>query len=358
MIAIILAGGSGTRFWPLSRHAHPKQSLTLWGDKPMIAHTVSRLSSVCLPEHILIVCGPHLLDQLRAALPDLDAAQFIVEPTPRNTAPAIALATAIAQRRFGSEHVIGVFPSDHFIGDDEAFTQCLLTADQAARTGAIVTLGICPTRPETGYGYICYQPPAERSLAAGRAWPVEAFVEKPDLTRAISYLERGDHLWNAGMFFFTPTTLDAQIAAHMPDLHAGIATIAAAYGTPDEHDALTAIFPTLPSISIDYGVMERASHILVIPATFIWSDVGHWAALPELHSADERGNVLHADAIAHDTHNTTVWSTTDRLVALVGARDLIVVDTPDALLILPRERAQDVRAITDELKRRRRDTLL
>lgn len=351
MIAIVLAGGSGTRFWPLSRHARPKQSLTLWGDTPMIAHTVARLSPTIPADRVLVVCGPHLVDQLRAALPDLPADQFIVEPTPRNTAPAIALATAIAHERFGDD-VLGVFPSDHYIGDLDAFHQCLAAADKAARTGAIVTMGIPPTRPETGFGYIRYQAPQDRSQRAGRPWPVAAFVEKPDAARALTYMDAGDYLWNAGMFFFTAETMQAELARNLPDMLDGVQRIARG------QDTLAAVFPTLQNISIDYGVMERAQRVEVIPATFTWSDVGHWAALHEVQHADSAGNVTHGDAIAIDARDNVIWSGADRLVALVGVRDLVVVDTPDAMLVLPRGRAQDVRLVIEQLKTTDRTDLL
>lgn len=351
MIAIVLAGGSGTRFWPLSRHAHPKQSLVLWGDQPMIAHTVSRLSPSIPPERVLVVCGPHLVEQLRAALPHLPADQFIVEPTPRNTAPAIALATAIAQARFGDD-VIGVFPSDHYIGDLPAFHQCLAAADAEARAGSIVTMGIPPTRPETGFGYIRYEPPADRSQRQGKPWPVASFVEKPDHARALQYLDSGDYLWNAGMFFFTAATMMAELARSLPDMLAGVNRIA-------RGDAeLAEVFPTLQNISIDYGVMERAQRVSVIPATFTWSDVGHWAALHEVQTPDAQGNVTRGHAIAADSRHNVIWGTSDRLVALIGVDDLVVVDTPDAVLVLPRARAQDVRLVIDQLKATGRTDLL
>jgi mannose-1-phosphate guanylyltransferase len=343
MIAIILAGGSGTRFWPLSRHARPKQSLTLWGDSPMIAHTVARLEPTIPTSRVLVVCGPHLVEQLRAALPQLAPDQFIVEPTPRNTAPAIALATVIARQRFGDD-VIGVFPSDHFIGDLAAFHQCLAAADKAARAGSIVTMGIPPTRPETGFGYIRYEAPEDRSQRAGRPWPVSSFIEKPNLERALAYLDSGDYLWNTGMFFFTAGTMEAELQRHLPDMLDGVQRIA------HDNAALADVFPTLQNISIDYGVMERAQKVSVIPATFTWSDVGHWAALHEVQPADDHGNVTHGHVVAADAHDNVLWSAAGRLVSAVGVRDLIVVDTPDAVLVLPRARAQDVRLIVDKLK--------
>lgn len=359
MHAIIMAGGSGTRFWPMSRRLRPKQLLALFGEQTMMAQTAERLRPLTGDEGMLIVTGAHLVDGIQAALPSLPAENIIAEPVGRNTAPCIGLATHLIEHRAGQgeDPIIGVFAADHHVADPEGFRAAVAVAVEAAsEPGVIVTLGIAPTRPETGYGYIQYQPEGEQ----GGAYPVNRFVEKPDRATAERYLASGDHLWNAGLFFFRASTMRQEIARQLPRMAERLDAIAAAFDDEDGgQSALARIFPTLESISIDYGVMEDAAHVKVVPADVGWNDVGHWAALPGLLEADDDGNILRGDVIARDTRHTAAFNDrTDHLLAVVGVDDLVVVTTEDATLVVPRERAQQVRDIVKALKEAHRDELL
>lgn len=354
MIATILAGGSGTRFWPLSRQDHPKQLLNLWGERAMIGETAERLAGYTSRDKILVISGPHLADAIRDALPEIAANNHVIEPEPRNTAPAIALAAAFSDHRFGDE-VMGIFPSDHYIGRAKAFYRALKCAEAAASEGGIVTLGITPTRPETGYGYIHCATIPDEDL---QALVVANFVEKPDMKTALSYLASGDYLWNSGMFFFRPSVLFAEIKAHLPNLHTHIQAIREALGTPAQDEAIKTHFAQMEKISIDYGVMEKARDVKVVPANFAWSDVGHWAAISEVKPSDEANNVIMGKAITHDTFETVIYNTTDRVIAVSGLDNIVIVDTPDALLVLPKERAQDVRILVEKLRKMGHDDVL
>lgn len=356
MVGVILAGGSGTRFWPLSRRERPKQLLKLFGGQPMIAHTVQRLDGLIGVERTLIVCGPHLVEPIREALPQLPPENLIVEPLPRNTAPAIGLAATVVAERFGEDEVMVVLPSDHFIAPRTAFQSCLRVAAEAAAQGPILTLGIPPTRPETGYGYI-------RQGAAGEGGgpirPVEAFVEKPSLAKALAYLGDERFLWNSGMFLLTARTMLDECARQLPELAGVLQTIRGHLAAGAADEAWAEAFASAPDISIDYGIMEGAPRVEVVPATFQWSDVGHWAALPEIHDPNEEGNVVRAPATLIDVSNSILYSQDGaRHMGVVGVDDLIVVDTPDALLIVPRHKAQRVREVVAALKEAGLDDLI
>ncbi len=309
----------------------------------MIAETIARLPD---PTRAWVVVGERLLESTRAAVPELADDAFVVEPMARNTAPAIALAALRARRELGDE-VVAVFPSDHAVTKPDAFRKALGHAERAAKDGAIVTLGIRPSRPETGYGYIRY--------TAGDAdvLPVEAFVEKPDLETAQEYVAAGNYAWNAGIFVFRPSVVLAEFERQCPEIHEQLQAIEAS----DADDAVHRAFEAMPSISFDYAVMEGAQNVAVVPAEIGWSDLGHWAALPEVREVDGSGNIQHGDVILEDVSNSTVWSDSGRLVACVGIDDLVVVDTDDAVLVVPRSRAQDVRAIVAALEKAGRDKL-
>ncbi|MFW5968361.1 MAG: mannose-1-phosphate guanylyltransferase [Persicimonas sp.] len=345
MISVILAGGSGTRFWPLSRRDRPKQLVALWDDTPMIRATVERVEQVSDGDRVFVVLGDHLVDATREVL---EETTFIVEPCARNTAPAIGLAAIHAQKRFGDEP-IAIFPADHFIGGIEDFERCLHLADKRARDGDIVTLGIRPTRPETGYGYIRFEggAPGSDELVAR---PVDEFVEKPTRRIAREYVASGDYVWNSGMFVFTPSTLFGEMERQLPEMHEAMMAIGEAIGTEREDEVTRERFAALEGISIDYGIMEGAESVAVIPATFSWSDVGHWAALDEVRPTDDDGNVVEANAHLVDVRDSVVFSENDdRLIAACGLEGMVVVDTPDALLVIPKERAQDVKQIVHDL---------
>lgn len=338
MHAIILAGGSGTRFWPVSRRARPKQLLSLIGETSMIEQTLARLPD---PRRAWIVVGEPLLAATRATLPDLDDDAWVVEPMARNTAPAIALAALRAQDELDDE-IVAVFPSDHAVTRPDVFRSALAEAEKGAKEGKIVTLGIEPTRPETGYGYIRY------ADGDGPVLKVDAFVEKPDLATAQKYVDAGNYAWNAGIFVFRPSVVLDEIERQQPELYEQLARISEASG--DRESVVRDAFEKMPSISFDYAVMEGARNVAIVPVEMGWSDLGHWAALPDVLEPDENGNITKGDALLHDVTGSTVWSETGRTVACVGVEDLVVVDTEDAVLVLPRSRAQDVRAIVAMLE--------
>lgn len=310
----------------------------------MIGETYQRLAGFTDESKIFVICGRHLVEQVSDALPQLAKENLIVEPQARNTAPAIALATAFAKARFGDE-VVGIFPSDHYIGKVKSFYECLEQAERTAHNHQIVTIGITPTRPETGYGYIeCALAPEEDAMG------VQAFVEKPSLPLALEYLASGRYLWNAGMFFFRPSALFSAMRTHMPNSTAPIGKIVESIDTTRQEETIEQCFAQLESISIDYGVMEKAEDVWVVPAPFAWSDVGHWAALSEVKDSDDADNVILGKAVTHETSDTVIYNTTDRVIAVSGLDKLVIVDTPDALLVLPKERAQDVRILVEKLK--------
>ena len=359
MLPIILAGGSGTRFWPLSRRDSPKQLLSLFGDgRAMVDITLERLQGLAAEagHPVQIVCRADLVPATEAALSAPETARFIAEPSARNTAPAIVLAAARAELLTGDEP-LGIFPADHYIRGRAGFEETLRLAAERARAGAILTVGIPPTRPETGYGYIeChgdFDDPAE--AVGGGAMRVRAFVEKPDRERALGYLAAGRYLWNAGIFVFRPSTLWRELERQQPAFFEAAMGLREALGQAGgalEGDAVVAAFEAMEAISIDYAVMEGAAAVEVIPARFHWSDVGHWAALDEVFETDEHGNVVEARAILDDVHSSIIYSkTSDRLIAAIGVDDLVIVDTPDAVLVVPKERAQAVRELHGVLER-------
>jgi mannose-1-phosphate guanylyltransferase len=348
--AVIMAGGSGTRFWPASRVERPKQLLALGidPDESLLHATVRRLAPLILPKDVFIATGKHLADSTAHAVPDVPVAQILAEPIPRNTAPCIGWAAATIARR-DPDAIICVLPSDQCIGDENAFREVVARAIESAKNGFITTIGIVPTRPETGYGYI----EVGDDLANG-VKKIARFVEKPDRAHAESYLAGKKHLWNAGMFFFRAKTMLEAIATHLPDLAKGLASIDEAASKGVEAKTLDEIFPKMPSVSIDNGVMEKADKLAVVPGDFGWNDVGSWQSAWELAAQDANGNALPATGIAIDARGNLVRDMTTRaskrVIALLGVSDLVVVDTEDALLVMPRERAQDVRAIVDALK--------
>jgi len=351
--AVIMAGGVGSRFWPSSRAAMPKQLLDLTGSgRTMIAATVARLQPEIPPERVIVVTGRVTLAAVRAALPDLPPENILAEPTGRNTAPCIGWAAVHVARR-DPQGVLAVMPSDHLVADEAAFMAAVRTAVGAARGGALVTFGITPDHPETGFGYI----EMGDEVAPG-VRDVRRFVEKPDLATAERYLAAGNFAWNSGMFFFVASRILEEIGRQMPDLGSGLGEIGAAIGSDAQDAVVERVFPTLPSESVDYGIMEGASGILCVPASFGWSDLGSWAAAYELSGKDSGGNAIGADAIVVGSRGCLVRAPADKLVALVGVEDLVVVDTGDSLLVCRREQAQDVKQVVTALKQRGRKDLL
>ncbi|MBK6797111.1 MAG: mannose-1-phosphate guanylyltransferase [Acidobacteria bacterium] len=352
MQAVIMAGGSGTRFWPASRETMPKQFLRITSDRTMLEETIARVTSFTEIERVSVVVGrihEKITCDLVAGMP----VRVLVEPTGRNTAACIGLA-ALHLSRISEDDPMVVLPADHFIADPGAFSDTIRAAAEVAKTGAIVTLGITPSRPETGYGYI--QAAGEKGVSSGlKYYEVERFVEKPDYQTAVSYLTKGNYLWNSGIFLFTPRVILDELRNCVPELYDGLLKIDQSIDDGNYEKILEEVYPGLPSISIDYGVMERTKNqILVFRADFGWSDVGSWQALYELRSKeyDSRGNLVLADSMIVDSENNLVYSSTDRKIALLGVDDLVVVDTPDALMVADVTRSQDVKRFTEMLKRK------
>jgi len=342
-----MAGGSGTRFWPASRGTRPKQLLPLaGGELSLIAETVERIAPLVPSERVLVVTSQLLADATAKELSALPRENILAEPMGRNTAPCVGWAAAHVRRR-DPDAVLMVLPADHHIGDPDTYRATLRTALAAADDGALVTVGIEPTRPETGYGYI--------ELGATQSEGVHAvsrFVEKPDLARAEEFVASGRFVWNSGMFFFRADSVLAEVARQLPALAERLEEYDAAALKGQEDEVIAATYGSLESVSFDHGIMERAQRVAVVPGSFGWSDLGSWTTAYELASKDADGNAVRADAVLVDASNCYVSATSGKLVALVGVHDLIVVETEDALLVMPRERAQDVRAVVDVLKAR------
>jgi mannose-1-phosphate guanylyltransferase len=351
--AVVMAGGVGARFWPESRARTPKQLLDLTGEgRAMIAATVARLSPDIPPARVIVVTGEITAGECARALPGVPPANILAEPVGRNTAACIGWAAVHALRR-DPDAVLAVVPSDHLVADEAAFRASLRTAVAAARSGALVTFGVRPDRPETGFGYIEAGDEASPGVRAAAR-----FVEKPDLLTAERYLASGRFLWNSGMFFFGARRILDEIRASMPSLADGLDAIAEVAGTAQEAEVVSRLYPSLEATSIDYGVMEKARGILVVPVSFGWSDLGSWDAAYDRSRKDAAGNALPADAVAVGSQGCLARAPAGKLVALVGVRDLIVVDTGDALLVCRREGSQDVKAVVDALKARGRKDLL
>lgn len=357
LYAVILAGGSGTRFWPLSRRLAPKQLLSLTGERTMLQDTVLRLGSSVPAERIVVVTGRDLVDETRRQLRVIKTdATVISEAVGRNTALAIAVA---AERLLAadSDAVMVVLPADHTIAKPDVFLSTVAAAADVARDGYLVTIGIVPRRPETGYGYIKQGAPLARSGAkVGRgaeAFRVERFVEKPDRARAKEYLAAGTFLWNSGMFVWRAADVLGELRRFVPGVASAGADIARAMAAPAPDEArVRGFYETAESVSIDYAVMERSARVAVVPAEFGWNDVGSWAALDEVAAKDERGNVISGRVVDVDSRRSIVYAQ-DRVVATIGLDSLIVVDTPDATLVCAKDRAQEVRKVVDALEAQR-----
>jgi mannose-1-phosphate guanylyltransferase len=348
--AIVMAGGSGTRFWPASRATRPKQFLRLAGTREtLLQATVRRASEVVTLQRVLVVTGERHAALAVEQLPDLPRENLLLEPAGRNTAPCIAWAAAHVRRR-DAQGVIAALPADPHIADEALFAEALQRAFAAASTGSIATLGIEPTRPETGYGYLEVGDRLGEGLHR-----VGAFVEKPTRERAQQFLQSGAYLWNSGMFFFRADVILREIDRFLPELGAFVREIDAATGPEQERALVGQRYAGLPSISIDYGVMEKAGGIVVVPARFGWDDLGSWAAAWALASKDDRGNSSNAELISIDSSGCLARAPSGKLVVLLGLTDTVVVDTEDALLVMPRDRAQDVSKVVQALKATGRD---
>lgn len=344
--ALIMAGGRGERFWPKSRKRMPKQFLSLTDDgKTMIQHTVERILPIVDLEDVYIVTNRDYLPLVQEQLPDLPHANILCEPVGRNTAPCIGLGAVHIARKY-EDAVMLVLPSDHLIKYNTIFLNTLSDAAEIAQQGEnLVTLGITPDYPETGYGYIKFNP--DETL--GRAFAVDRFVEKPDLETAKAYLATEQYLWNSGMFIWKVSTILKNLERYLPETYAGLQRIQSAIGTEEERSVLEREFEAFHSESIDYGIMEKAQHIYTLAGSFGWDDVGSWLAVERIRQSNEFGNVITGNAITVDTKNTIIQGD-KKLIATVGIENLIVVDTEDALLICEKDSAGNIKKVLENLK--------
>lgn len=359
LYSTILAGGSGTRLWPLSRAGEPKFLHPLTGtDRSLLQATADRIGPLSDPEHVYVVTGMAHAAAIARQLPAVPAANILVEPSPRDSCAAVSLTCAVLARR-DPEAIMAAFSADHLIGDEPRFVEVIRQAAGAAKAGYLTTVGIRPGHAEVRFGYLRVGEPL-----VGEARAVAEFKEKPSREVAASYLESGRYLWNAGIFVFAVRTFLAELDRQRPELSAGIARIADAWDGPDRERVLAETWPGLEKISVDYGVFEGAAaigRVATVPADMPWSDVGDFDSLGESLTTDESGNLLlaaKAEVIAREVKDAVIISTTDRVIAVVGLDDVVVVDTDDALLVCSRSSAQDVKHVVEELRSRGRHSTL
>lgn len=352
--AVIMAGGGGTRFWPLSRQHMPKQLLNFSGNDAMINETINRFKGIVPSESIYIVTSKHQEKPLKEIVSDsIPLKNILFEPVGRNTAPCILYAAMVLLKRHG-DGVMCVFPSDHYIERISKFKSTLFQCmDLAEKTEGLVTIGIQPKYAATGYGYIKYFD----SEGYNGAYKVDEFIEKPDYKTAEMYLQSGRYLWNSGMFIWRISAIISSFKRFLPRVFEKMQVIVEGIDTVQEDEILQTVYPQLQSISIDYGIMERSSDVYVVPGDFGWNDVGSWDALEAIFSPDGNGNIVKADHIGVDTKNCIVYGN-DKLISTIGLEDMIVVNTDDALLICPKSKAQEVKKIVDKLKGSNRNELL
>lgn len=350
---VILAGGSGTRFWPLSRHLYPKQLLRIIGEETLIQQTMRRVLGCAAAGRVMISTNPAQADSIRVQLGEWKDAlkdNFVIEPEGRNTAPAIALVALELVRRDPQATMV-VLPADHVITGEKRFQAAVALGADLAAKGYLVTFGIKPTRPETGYGYI--QPKEQVRLASkGKlvGHPVKRFVEKPDAGKAAQYLKAGNYYWNSGMFVWRAATILEELAVHQPALARAMDKIDTLVVSGASHVSVDEAYRKLAPVSIDNGVMELSSRAVMIPVDFTWSDVGNWSSLEEVAARDKAGNVVSGRVVDVDSRNSIMYADR-RLVATIGLEDMVVVDTPDATLVCPKTRSQDVKKVVEILKK-------
>lgn len=343
--AVILAGGSGTRLWPLSTPDFPKQFLPLPNGRSMIQESLTRVEQLVVPENVWIVTGRSMAERVHEQLPSVPLSHILGEPIGRNTSAAVAWAAATIARQ-DPQAVMAMLTADHMIANIEAFNSALRLAAHLAEQGYIVTLGITPTAPETGYGYIRYAEPLTEGYRH-QAFLGERFVEKPGLATAKSYLQDGHYVWNSGMFIWKVETVLAEIRMHLPELARKIDTIVGAVGTPQEIPILNELWPTLPSISIDYGVLEKTKNLVVIPVNIGWNDVGNWEQYSSLFPADEQGIRGVGHHLGLGSSNVFVYNDTLRQVFTIGLEDVVVVEMDDKTLICHKDYVQRVKELAE-----------
>ena len=355
---VIRAGGVGTRLWPYSRAHKPKQFHCMAGEQTMLQDAVARVSAIAAPPDVYISTGRSFQSLVSEQVPTLLPEQLIVEPALRNTGPAIGLECTLLEARHPGCTVASL-GSDHYIGRPEEFCRLLQVADQALadQPDCLFTLGIKPTRAETGYGYIrCGSVLAE--VSGTPVYEVAEFTEKPATQQAAEYVASGDYLWNSNTFVWKAATVLELLAHFEPEMHAGLQRIQAAVGTPEEEDVIAREYPGIKAISIDHALVERAPKVATLEADIDWGDIGSWAALTDVLPTDAEGNLLVGEVVALDAARSTVYGQADKVVLLLGVEDLVVVDTDDALLVCAKEAAQQVKDAVDLLKEKQREQYL
>jgi mannose-1-phosphate guanylyltransferase/mannose-6-phosphate isomerase len=358
LFGIILAGGSGVRFWPYSRETWPKQMLDIVGEDSLLRQTIRRLDSLIPMENMLVVTTEKLGQDIQYHLSSLGKnakrIKIIKEPLGKNTAPAIGLA-AIYVKLFDPNAVMLVMPSDHLIKDAKSFQEQVKTAILGAEKDHLITFGIKPNKPETGYGYIKVK--EEKEDLGSSFMKLGRFIEKPDLETAKIYLKEGNYFWNSGIFLWKASKILEEIEKYMPRLYQGLKVIEERLGVGGEQETIESVYAELESQSIDYGILEKSQDVLMIPASFDWSDVGSWAALDEVLDRGPKGNIVRGNVVEMDNENSLLFGS-NRILAAIGLKDMVIIDTPDATLISPKDRTQEVRKIVDILKKNGREETL
>lgn len=358
--AVIMAGGGGTRLWPVSRKEKPKQLLPLLGQETLFQSTVKRLENLFPPERILVVTVEEQAHEMKLQAPEIPEENYLIEPAPRGTASVVGMAAMVLQKR-DPKSLMAVLPSDHFIRNVDLFHYLLKAAFEVAESGYLVTLGITPTSPSTAYGYIQQGKVLEGEYKYP-AYTVKSFKEKPDEKTAQQLLRSGDHSWNSGMFIWRVDAIMTEIDRQMPHLSAELKAISEAWGTSKQDDVLSKRWLNLKNETVDYGVMEKAERVAVLPAGGLgWSDVGMWSSLFEVLLPDMDGNIATNSSLhlAHETHNTMIYGgSTDRLIVTIGVDDMVIVDTGDALLVCKSDQSQKVKEVVEHLKKHRQEKYL
>lgn len=352
MVFVIMAGGAGTRFWPLSRETKPKQFLNIIGQRPLIEETFLRISPLADEERVYAVINRAHRELTREIFKDCGI-QILEEPCGRNTTPCIGLAAIHIKRRWGDTPMV-VLPADHFIGDGELFRTTLLAGIELSKRGGIVTIGIPPAKPETGYGYIKRGRKYD-SINGQEVFEVDRFVEKPDEKRALLYMNEGNYLWNSGIFIFRTDVILNEVRNYLPNLHRGLVEIEEVLDGDRYETTLERVYSKLESISIDYGIMERTREpVYTITGNFGWSDVGSWQALFELKGdqKDANGNMVEGLATIIDSRDSFIINRSEKLVVLLGTDQMLVINTPDAVLVADLNRSQEVRTVAEAIKRK------
>lgn len=350
LYAVILAGGVGSRFWPKSSASNPKQFLQIFGDKSLLQNTAERVRPLIRQDCIYVVTNDRYFDKIREQLPDLPPENLIIEPEARETAAGIGLAAVKLARR-DPDAVMAVLPSEHFIGSEQDFRRCLSWAAEFARHHKmLVTFGIRPTEPKTGYGYI----KMDRLLVndnGRRAYQVAEFTEKPDFDRALRFLQSGKYLWNSGMFVWRVQAILHAYRKHMPEMYRQLASLYEILGTPEERDCIREVYGQMEKLSVDYAIMEKADNVAVIPADFAWDDVGSWRSVERFLAHDNSGNIVNGLHVGIDTGRCIIESE-DLLIATIGVRDLLIVQSDRSILVADKERDQEIKELVRRIEKR------